>query len=198
MYSNAGTGVPFVPPTPHLPLGPFITENVMTSVEAFLYTNVVLPYNSAVANTSYSTPVTILMQDPDDYSITASVPVIVLTLPDDVSQVNSTGMADGLVWNYMEVGMNVYPGLSTSPDGSQKPILHSATYLRSLLLSVKTALTLPLYDYTQTPPALVDFAYIEKCKVTELKGALKNMLALEKHRFDFTLGLRFVTPALNG
>jgi|SRR5579884_2346380 len=189
-----------MPITPHLPLGVNLFTNLISSVEAWLVTNVVGPYNSSVASTTYNKQLQIIVEYPDDQSLIAQVPAIVLYHPTITKPVLSTGNGDALVWNYVEVSMEVYPGLSTDPtSGALKPVLLSMYNLRALFQSLTTSLTIPLIDYTQNPPTgtIVDYAYITDARLIDPKGKLA-ILGLLKHRFDVSISCRFATGTLGG
>jgi hypothetical protein len=183
----------------HLPAGVSLTDNLQLSVEAFLYANICVPYNAAVAGTNYPAPLTQMLLDPDDENFEAKVPVIVFLEPYDVADVESTGMGDGYTWSWMEFPMMVYPAQSVDPStGALYPEIKSATKLRSLFKGITTALTIPLYDFTVSPTSPVDYAYVTRARLRNIGGAGMTSLALEKHRFNFDLCLRFVQPNLNG
>lgn len=131
-------------------------NNLISSVEAFIYTNVVVPYNTAVASTNFANPVVIKMK-PQDEGVIAQVPVIILPdLPDDYHDTEGTGMGDHEVWNYTRFDIEVYPALYTDPsDNAQKPSIQSAAILRSLFMKLRTALSLTIYDYTTNPASPV-------------------------------------------
>jgi hypothetical protein len=174
-------------------------NNLFRSVWAFLATNIVTPYNVAVTGTNFSQAMTMLIKDPDDSSLVASVPAIVMDLPFESKSFDSTGSGDGLVWQYWSFPMEMYPGIFKDPgDGAGKPSVISASYMRSLCVGISTALLVPLYDYTVSSVNPVDVAFITGSKLTKVKGAAADMLAMDKHRFNYELSVRFATATLNG
>jgi hypothetical protein len=178
----------------------YFYTNVIGSVEAFLAANVMAPYNAAIIGTTFAAnQLTFEMDDPDDYSTVDKVPVILADFPEDIRTPSSTGMGDREVWVYPHFSMKVYPALSTdTSSGAQKPDRDAAVMLRSFFANITTALTIPLYDFTVSNTVPVDFMYIDAARVTGTTGPMKEMLALEKYRFNFDLRLRFAVVTLNG
>lgn len=180
-----------------LPANANLEINLLQSLEAFLYTNVVTPYNAAVSALAYNDPLTIMIDDPDDPNKEAIVPALTLQLPTDVKDPLGLGMGDKEVWMYKLFDVRCYPAMSKDTNGTMKPSITAASMLRSLMGRVSTALTIPLYDYATSTTVPVDFAYIDSVRLINLRGAITD-LALEKHRFDYHICIRFVQPALNG
>lgn len=181
-----------------LPLGINYMTNLVSSLQAFLDTNVVTPYNAAVLNTTYADPIQIIMHHPDDAFMASKVPAIVLLDPIKTKSVESTGNGDGLVWNYYALNMDVYPAVNTDTNGVQTPVLIPGYMLRGLFDSLLTSLTMPLYDFTTTPTkTLVDYAYITGGSLTTPRGT-PALLGLFKHRFSFRLDVKFATATLGG
>jgi hypothetical protein len=156
----------------------------------------VTPYNTAVTGTNYSAPLRIIMEDPDDYSVLEQVPVIIMDYPYAARQPFSTGVGDPEMWVYPQFGFKVYPGMITdATTGAEKPSPLSTNILRSLFEQISTGLVVPLYDYSTNPATEVDFAYIDMARTSDTKGAMRDMLAMEKFRFNFDLRLRFMVEA---
>lgn len=174
-------------------------QNVLYSVEDFIYQNVVVPYNSAVTGTTHASQLAIMIDDPDDDSIIAKVPVIVMEMPTDSSGMPpATGMGDGMVWKSKQFYLRVYPALDTdATTGAQKPSIKATAVLESLFEYLSTALTLPIYDFTQTPKTVVNGAYIVESRRLHM-GGKATMLALDKHRFDYVLEIKYPLTTLNG
>jgi hypothetical protein len=178
--------------------------NVTNSVEAFLNTNVVQPYNAAIVGTNYDSPVSIMLSHPDDATVIAAVPTIVMELPNQYQNAVSTGAGDREVWSYFELYHIVYPGLqkqastATNNESVGVPSIASAQILLSLFTQISTALTIPIYDYSTNPATQVEVAYITTARILPLRGKVPDMLAFDKHRFDFILNIRVPTLALNG
>lgn len=174
-------------------------NNLISSAEAFLYTNVVQPYNTAVQGTNFADPLVIKMK-PQDEGVIAQVPAIVLPdLPDDYHDPESTGMGDHEVWNYTSFDIEVYPALYTDPgDGAQKPSMESAAIMRSLFMNLRTALSLTISDWSNpASPVAIGGAYI-MARIIPVHGAIKTALALHRNRFDVKLDMRYTTASLNG
>lgn len=176
-------------------------KNIIYSVEDFINTNVVTPYNSTVSPTTYANPVHILIDNPDDASLIVNVPAIVLEMPEDNDKyVEPIGMGDGLVWTHKRLYMRVYPGLSTdTTTGAQKPSIQSMAALESYFSLLSTALTIPIYDYSSGSKSInpIEGAYIDEARTKRMSGRA-SMLALDKHRFDFILDLKIPVRTLNG
>lgn len=187
-----------MPITPHLPLGVAFMTNLVSSFQAFLDTNLVSPYNTAVTSTTYSTPIQILMHDPDDYLLESKVPALVLEDPICSESVPVSGLGDGLLWNTYTFTMNVYPALSTDAiTGAQKPILESAYILRGLCQGLRTSLGITLIDFTTTPsPTDVDVAFVTGARIIDPKGNTA-LLGLLKHKFIFQISIRFLTQTIS-
>lgn len=173
-------------------------NNLMSSVEAFLNTNVVAPYNAAVTGTNIATPIKCVLR-PQDEGTVVYVPAIVL--PDviyDYKDSNGTGMGDGAVWLYKRFDIEVYPALSTDTNGAQKSSMKSAFLLHSLFDNVSTALTIPFMDYTTNPASPTALGGMFMCgREKRLHGAITS-LALHRNRFDYELDVHFDALTLNG
>lgn len=185
-------------PTPHLLANAYLQSNILSSVEAWLNQWICVPYNAAVASTQYAKTMQILVEYPDDMYLESSIPAIVLCHPEITKPVQSTGAGDALVWNFVTITMDVYPGLNVDSNGTTKPVLKPVYILRSLFQSLSTLLTIPLTDFTTLPnPTLVDYAYLDNCTIIDTKGAV-NTLALNKHKFSCRISFRHAVPVLSG
>lgn len=177
---------------------PSLLLSLENSIKLFLDNAVVVPYNAAVVGTGYAAPLQVIRQDPDDNAVYAKVPAIVLEEIEFPLSPVATGVGDTEVWDVAECYMKVYPGtLTDSVSGSIKPSRDSSRVLKSLFKGLMTAITIPIYDVTQTPPVQVNAGYLQNCKVIEPKGAIST-LALEKWRFDFRLMFRFPSVGIDG
>lgn len=170
-------------------------KNLLSSVEAFLYTNVVLPYNTAVQGTNYVDELHII-QPPQDQGTVAYVPVIVL--PDDFYDYHdyeSLGMGDHEGWLFKQFDLEVYPGVQTDTDGAQKSSQKAAAILRSLFDTVSTGLTMPFYDYTNpASPVQIGGMYFTG-RTKRLHGAITT-IALHRNRFDYELQVQVNVASL--
>lgn len=172
------------------------TKNLVNSLKDYIASNIVTPYNTEAAASPYPTAASIGLAYPDDPDIFASVPRIIIELPlSDVGQVTGTGCGDGIVWRTKQVQMTVYPGLTSD----NKPSVQSMEALMTLFdYALGSGLYIPIKDYSLSSLPLIDTMEIVSPRLMTPKGRRDPTLALERHRFDYTLNLRYSQVAING
>jgi hypothetical protein len=172
------------------------TTNAVLSLEDFLNTNVLAAYNAAVVGTQYPNACTVILADPDDYSVVTKTPVIVLREP-TAGPYADWGMGDHVGFSYLDFEMEWYPSQATDPTtGIQRPARLSMTALRSLAVNLGTGLTIPMLDFNDGKNP-IETMFVVSCRVTDRRGAVA-LLALDKWRFNVDLRVRIPVISLNG
>lgn len=174
------------------------TKNIVNSIRDFLETNVKPNYdNKAIASASWTQPLEFVIYAPDDPSVLATIPSIAIELPYDVKGAESTGLGDQLVWRHKEIHLYCYPGVDTNG----KPSIESAQWLETCVdYALGTALTIPINDYSNFPTVTnnVDFAYVQDARLIRPVNKIPDALAIERHRFDYLLTIRYSVTTING
>lgn len=173
------------------------TQNIVNSVKDWIVAQVKPSYdNKAATSSSWTAPLNVVIQNPDDPSIYAKVPAISIALPEDVKSPTPLGLGEGIVWRYKRIHLCCYPGVDTNG----KPSVTSTSWLQTYVdYAFGTALTMPINDYSSgTVVNQVDIAYVEDQRIVHPRGHIDTTLAIERHRFDMIFTLKYTVIAING
>ena len=164
-------------------------NNVANSLKAYINTNIIIPYNTAVAATVYPTPCSIGLAWPDDPDVFQSVPRIIIELPfSDMGQAQATGLGDRIVYRFKKIMMAVYPGLTT--DG--KPSVQSmAALMDKFDYALGTSLYIPIMDYSVGPVVQVEAMEVLESRIIGARGKQDPTLGMDRHRFDFSMAVKY-------
>lgn len=174
----------------------FQESNLMNSLKDYLNTNIIIPYNNMVANTTFPTPLGIILSKPSDPQQQPQLPLIVLFFPEDAGGENQgLGLGDGAVWYHEIFKISFYPAV----DESNSPIEKAASILRSYAkFALGTALFIPQNDYTTSPPTPVDPMEVLTVRLTKASGNMDPIFGLDRYRFDYQLNVRYPVATING
>ena len=169
---------------------------ILNSIKDYLNTNIVVPYNTAVASTSYPNPLGIELERPADPMTVPVFPLIVIRKLMSGRGDEPTGIGEGLVWKTKDFRFSFYPALTTQgkPEPEAEEILrHYADW------ALGTALFIPVYDYSQNQP----YPIVENIRVSNAKPVIPThmpdiIMDYERYRFDYVFTGTYATLTING
>lgn len=162
---------------------------------AYINTNVITPYNAAVAATNYPTQMSIGLEFPDDPSVKLTTPSIVIEPPIDLHDQESSGLGDQIVYKYKQFRLYCFPAITT--EG--KPSWSAAATMKNYMdWALGTGLYIPIMDYTPQTPVQSEAGQIIQSKIINSSKSFAPLLAIEKHRFDYLLTLKIPVTTING
>lgn len=170
-------------------------RNIVNSVCYYIDNNIKPAYDAAIVGTTYNAPLLSGVKTEDVTQI-AYMPFVEVELPLTARPADDcTGMGDRAVWQYLKVNMRVYPALD-----NDRPSLDSTVLLEELFhYYFGTSLLLPIYDFTQpTPYPQLDGFYMQNGMKGIVRGVKDGHLAIIKHRFDYSITLRYGALAASG
>lgn len=190
--------------------------NLATSIQQWLYTQVVGPYNTAAAgqpfvqgqtlnsNGSYTADnngLGIMPGLPDDASIYQRVPVVAYTMDDIMPKPpKSTGMGDGAAWEYRAVHLVCLPAVIASTSGIQSTFQAQLLLKTFLLNAISRANIMPIVDHSQGATGglfpQIGYAEIHNQRPHSLYN-IQELLGASRFRFDFSFELWWAVSTTN-
>lgn len=170
-------------------------KNIINSVGYYIGQNIKPVYDTAIASTSYNNPLEYGIKT-EDVSVINYSPFVEIEYPlTDRSADEPTGMGDNAVWQYLRIWMRIYPALA-----GDRPSPDSSILLENLFHHYfGTGLLLPIYDFTKPLPyPQIDGFYMQEGRRVTPKTHFDANLAIQKHRFDYGIVLRYGVQAASG
>jgi hypothetical protein len=190
--------------------------NLATSIQQWLYTQVVQPYDAAISGLPFASGQTlnsdgsytadsnglgVMPGMPDDESIYQRVPVVAYNIDDTMPKAPTPmGMGDGASMEYRTVHLVCLPAVIASTDGVQ-PSFQAQLLLKTFLLNaISRANFMPIVDHSQGATGglfpQIGYAEIHGQRPHSLYN-IKEILGANRFRFDYSFELWWAVSTTN-
>ncbi len=191
--------------------------NLVTSIQQWLFNEVVGPYNTAAAAASLNQGMSMqhngtwvadtnglgLMPGmPDDKNIYERVPTLAYGI--DAKAVKApvpTGMGDGSQWEWRSVSVCCLPAISAATDGTIQADRLAQFVLKGVVANAVTRTNIiPIVDRSQAPVSgqypQIGYAEVHNQQVVDL-NKIAQILDANRYRFDVLFDIRWAVQTTN-